>query len=71
MSNNKSPENDGLTEEFYKMFWENLKKPLCASIIKVFHRGVLSHSQKQAVIKLIEKKIEIKNLLKTGNRFRY
>ena len=42
------------------MFWEDLKKPLCASIANAFHRGELSHSQKQAVIKLIEKKIEIK-----------
>ena len=56
ISNNKSPGNDGLTKEFYETFWENLKKPLCASITKAFHRGELSHSQKQAVIKLIEKK---------------
>ena len=47
-----------------------MKKPLCASITKAFYRGELSHSQKQAVIKLIEKKIEIKNLLKTGDRYR-
>ena len=56
MSNSKSPRNDSLTKEFYETFWEDLKKPLCASITKVFHRGELSHSQKQAVIKLIEKK---------------
>ena len=56
MSNNKSPGNDGLTKEFYETFWEDLKKPLCASITKAFHRGELSHSQKQAVIKLIEKR---------------
>ena len=58
MSNNKSPGNDGLTRELYEMFWEDLKKLLCASITKAFHRGELSHSQKK---KLIEKKIEIKN----------
>ena len=61
MTNNKSPGNDGLTKEFYETFWEDMKKPLCASITKAFHRGELSHSEKQAVIKLIEKKIEIKN----------
>ena len=56
MSNNKSPGNDGLAKEFYETFRENLKKLLFASITKAFHRGELSHSQKQAVIKLTEKK---------------
>ena len=55
MSNNKSPANDGLTKEFCKTFWEDLKKPLCATVAKAFHRGELSHSQKQAVIKLRKK----------------
>ena len=71
MSNNKSPGNVGSAKEFYETFWEDLKKPFCASITNAFHRGELSYSQKKAVIKLIEKKIEIKNLLKTGDRFRY
>ena len=64
MSNNKSPGNDGVTKEFYKTFWEDLKKPMCASITKAFHRGELSHSQKQATIKLIEKKDRDKKLIK-------
>ena len=41
-----------------------MKKPLCASITKAFHRGELSHSQKQAVIKLIEKKDRDKKFIK-------
>ena len=71
MSYNKSPGNVGSAKEFHETFWEDLKKPFRASITNAFHRGELSYSQKKAVIKLIEKKIEIKNLLKTGDRFRY
>ena len=41
-----------------------MKKPLCASITKAFHRGELSHSQKQAVIILIEKKDRDKKFIK-------
>ena len=63
MSSNKSPGNDGLTQEFYETFWKDLKKRLCASITKSFHRGELSHSQKQAVIKL-KKKDRDKKLIK-------
>ena len=37
---------------------------MCASITKAFYRGELSHSQKQAVIKLIEKKNRDKKLVK-------
>ena len=61
MSDNKAPENDGLIKEFYETFWEDLKKLLCASITKAFHRGELSHSQKQALIKKDRDKKLIKN----------
>ena len=64
LSNNKSPGNDGLTKEFYETFWKDLKKPLCPSITKTFHRGELSHTQKQAVIKLIGKKDRDKKIIK-------
>ena len=37
---------------------------MCASIIKAFHKDELSHSQKQAVIKRIEKKGRDKKLIK-------
>ena len=64
MPNNKSPENDGLTKEFYEIFWEEIKIPLCNSITKSYQNRELSISQRRAVIKLIEKKDEYKKLIK-------
>ena len=63
MPNNKSPGNDGLTKEFYEVFWEDLKTPLISSFKSAFDKGELSNSQKQAVIKLIEKKDKDKRLI--------
>ena len=64
MPNNKSPGNDGLTKEFYETFWEEIKIPLCNSITKSYQNGGLSTSQRQAVIKLIDKKDKYKKLIK-------
>ena len=52
MPDNKLPGNDGLTKEFYKTFWEEIKIPLRNSITKSYQNGELSTSQTQAVIKL-------------------
>ena len=56
MASNKSPGNDGLTVEFYKNFWSILKTPLFRSTEHAKINGSLSVSQRQAVIKLLEKK---------------
>ena len=61
MSNNKSLGNDGLTKEFCKTFWEEIKIPLCNSITKSYQSGELSPSQRQTVIKLIEKRIRTRH----------
>ena len=53
---NKSPGNDGLTVEFYKKFWPFLKDHLFSSFLYSKDHGFLSTSQRQAVIKLLEKK---------------
>ena len=55
MENNTSPGNDGLTKEFYITFWNEVKVPLLLAIEKAYLVKQLSASQKQAVIKLIEK----------------
>ena len=56
MKNNKTSGSDGLTKEFYETFWDELKTPLMESVNQAFHTNIWSILQRQAVIKLIEKK---------------
>ena len=56
MHNGKTPGNDGLTIEFYKTFWDLLKFTLYNSMLYSKRHGSLSISQRQAIIKLLEKK---------------
>ena len=64
MSNDKSPGNDGLTKEFYKTFWNEIQNPLISSIQRSSEVDQLTISQRQAIIKLIEKKEIDKRLIK-------
>ena len=64
IKNNKTPGNNGLTKEFYKTFWDELKTPLIESVNQVSHTKILSISQRQTVIKLIEKKDQDKHYIK-------
>ena len=62
MKLNKSPGLDGLTTEFYQMFWGKLKYIFYDCVIEHFEKGELAYSQKQANISLIFKKGEKENL---------
>ena len=64
MQNNKSPGNDGLTKEFYVTFWEEIKSVFTASLKYTKSIKKLSVSQRQAIIKLLEKKDRDKRFLK-------
>ena len=64
MKNGKSPGNDGLTEEFYKCFFNEICNQLIATLNESFTVGQLSTSQLQATITLIEKKAKDKRFLK-------
>ena len=55
MPKNKSPGAGRITKEFYEAFWDDLKTPLPLSVNKAFKVKELSTSQKQGVIKFIEK----------------
>ena len=52
----KTPGNNGLTPEFYKKFWNLLGTLMTDSLNYSYIHGELSNSQKQAIIRLIEKK---------------
>ena len=48
--------NDGLTAEFYQVFWPTLGHLLVDPLNSSYEKGELANSQKQGIIKLIEKK---------------
>ena len=64
MGNNKSPENYGLSKEFYICFFNEIHSYLLQALNMSFQEGQLSISQRQAVIVLIEKKDKYKWFLK-------
>ena len=53
---NKTPGNDGIPIELYKVFWPLISDPFLKCVNESFEKGEMSCSQKQAVITLIEKK---------------
>ena len=55
LKKNKSPGNDGLPIEFYLEFWNELKQTLTESYNYSFKNGLLTTSQRQAIISLIDK----------------
>ena len=63
MSIGKSPGNDGLSVEFYKTFWDDIKNVFFESVCYSRLVGELSISQRQAIIKLIEKKDKDKRFI--------
>ena len=52
---NKSPGNDGIPIEFYKVFWAKLGQNLLSCLNCCYDKGELTVSQRQAIISLIEK----------------
>ena len=56
MKNGKTPGSDGISVEFYKIFWPTIKGLVFDSIIYSLDHGQLSIDQKRCVLKLIPKK---------------
>ena len=64
MQNDKYPGNDGFTKGFYETFWDELKEIFVNSVREAKEIGHLSTSQRQAIIKLIQKKDRHKRFIK-------
>ena len=60
---NKTPRNDGIPIEFYKKIWSLINDCLIRCANECFEKGELSHSQKHAIIMLIEKKGKDRSLI--------
>ena len=56
LANNKSPGSDGFTNNFYKVFWIDLKDLIFNSFIYSQWNGLLTQNQKLGIINLIKKK---------------
>ena len=56
MKNDKSPGNDGLTKEFYVCFSNEVSNILITALNHSFTTGMLSTSERQILMTLIEKK---------------
>ena len=69
MQSDKSPGKDRLTKEFYETFWTELKEIFVHSVSEAKEKEILSTSQRQAIIKLIEKRLEMRDSFKTGDQF--
>ena len=55
MKNNNSPGSDGITVEFYQIFWPDLKTFYLNSINMSFQKGRLTELQQQSIITLLPK----------------
>ena len=71
MENNKSPGDDGLDIDFYESYWDRIKEICINSVREAKNKGELNILKRQALIELIEKKIETKGTLKIGSQFLY
>lgn len=63
LSLNKSPGSDGLTGDFYKFFWEDIRNLLFKAIQECIDKKELMPSMKQGLIALIPKHGKDKRIL--------
>ena len=71
MQNNKTSVNDRLTKEFYETFWNEIKSAFLKSLKEAKEKSQSNICHCQTVIKLVEKKIEIKGTVTIGDQYHY
>lgn len=67
MKNSKSPGSDGLTAEFYKLQWNDIKQYYIESINYSYENGYLTELQKQGIITLLPKN----NKIHSGDQYHF
>ena len=55
MSNNKTPGEDGIPIDFYKVFWRLLKDIFYEMMLEIFLRGKMHSSSRRGILNLIPK----------------
>ncbi len=64
MKEGKAPGNDGLTSGLYRAIWPTIDRLLFESTKEAMEKGMLTPSQRQSIIRLIEKKGKDRELIK-------
>ena len=66
MNNNKTPGQDGIPVDFYKVFWNNIKQPFLNMMVFCYDQRTLHSSAREGILNLIPKQNKdtrfIKNL---------
>ena len=58
LKDNKSPGIDGIPNEFYKTFWNDIKNILYSCLLYTFETGKISFTQRLSILSLLHKKGE-------------
>ena len=56
---NRSPGLDGLSVEFYRTFWDELKEFIVTTLNHSYEKGEMTNTQKVGLISLIHKKVTL------------
>ena len=69
--NNKSPGNDGIPVEFYKICWDLISDSFLECVNEAFTYGEMSSSQKKAIIAIIAKQGKDRTYLENWRHYHY